>query len=203
MTRTRPAPWAPPPTAASDGGADVSSGLSDAVGGSDWPGDSDAEPDAVGDVDWLGESLVDGDGDLLGERVGLGSDAVIDPLGEGRSTDPSSPHEVRSMTSISPANGIAAARIRIVRTVIIVAEAFLRNSVAIGRPSWSSTIDQRLRRGGCWRAQRQADRGQDDPEDERHAGHTESDHRGEQRGLQERRVHRNRTVRVVLGECPA
>ena len=114
----------------SDGGADVSSGLSDAVGGSDWPGDSDAEPDAVGDVDWLGESLVDRDGDLLGERVGLGSDAVIDPLGEGRSTDPSSPHEVRSMTSISPAEGIAAARIRIVRMVIIVAEAFLWHDVA-------------------------------------------------------------------------
>ena len=52
------------------------------------------------------------------------------------------------------------------------------------------------RRGGrC--AQGQTDQGQDDPEDERHACDSERHHRGEQRGLQERGVHRDRTVRVV------
>lgn len=138
----------------SDGGADVSSGLSDSVGGSDWLGDSDSE--SVGDVDGLGDSLVERDGDLLGERVGLGSDAEIDPLGEGRSTDPSSPHEVRSMTSSSPAKGVAAARLRLVRMVIMIAVAFLRHDVAdtlvglarramglavLGRLVWLSVLD--------------------------------------------------------------
>ena len=48
--------------------------------------------------------------------------------------------------------------------------------------------------------QRQTDERQDDPEDERHACDTERDHRGEQRGLQECGVHRDRAVRVVLGK---
>ena len=92
----------------SDGGADVCSGLSDSAGGSDLLGDPDWDSDAVGGVDSVGDSLVGRDGDLLGSRVGLGSDAVIDPVidavGEGTSIDPSPPHEVRSTTSSSPAD---------------------------------------------------------------------------------------------------
>ena len=98
---TRPAPWAPARRALrrrrprSPPGSRTRSGAR--------TGWATPTPSPLGDVDGLDDSLVERDGDLLGERVGLGSDAEIDPLGEGRSTDPSSPHEVRSMTSSSPA----------------------------------------------------------------------------------------------------
>ena len=107
----------------SDGGADVSSGLSVSVGLNDLVGDSDSgsEADSVGDVDRLGDSLGASDCDLLGVRVGLGSEAVTDPLGEGRSMEPSPPQEVSRTASSTPAADAAVALTRFVPTVVMVA----------------------------------------------------------------------------------
>jgi hypothetical protein len=103
----------------SDGGADVSSGLFNLVGLTDLDGDSDA--DSLGDVGRLGNSLGASDCDRLGERVRLGSEAVIDPLGEGRSMEPSPPQEVRRTASSAPAADAAVALFRFVSTVVMVA----------------------------------------------------------------------------------
>ena len=81
-------------------GVGVSVGVGDSVG--------------VGEVDSVG----DRDGVLVGVRVGLGSEPVIVSLGEGTSTDPSPPHEVRSMASSRPAAGLVAVAIRFVPTAV-------------------------------------------------------------------------------------
>src|SRR3954462_14858305 len=68
-------------------------------------------------------------------------------------------------------------------------------------PRQPQPLTFRLLGGRPWgRAQGEADEGQHDPEDEGHAGDTEGYDRGEERGLEERRVHGGLTLRVVLRE---